>query len=77
MRCYTFGPGTRIASLLRTPSHATLPMTSWSPAESARLYHVAEWGDEYFHVGENGNVEVTPEGPGNGSIDLFELVGQI
>ncbi|MFT4649311.1 MAG: arginine decarboxylase [Glaciecola sp.] len=52
-------------------------MTSWSPAESARLYHVAEWGDEYFHVGENGNVEVTPEGPGNGSIDLFELVGQI
>ncbi|MCA9000966.1 MAG: biosynthetic arginine decarboxylase, partial [Planctomycetes bacterium] len=54
-----------------------MPETPWSPAESADLYHVAEWGDDYFHVGENGNIEVTPEGPDGGRIDLFQLVGQI
>ncbi len=52
-------------------------MTPWSPPDSARLFHVAEWGDDYFRVGENGNVLVTPEGDPAGSIDLFELVGQI
>ncbi|MCP5020915.1 MAG: biosynthetic arginine decarboxylase [bacterium] len=52
-------------------------MTSWNPTDSARLFHVVEWGDGYFRVGENGNVFVTPGGNPPGSIDLFELVGQI
>lgn len=52
-------------------------MTSWTPADSADLYHVANWGDDYFQVGENGNVVVTPDGEAGGSIDLFDLVAQI
>ncbi len=52
-------------------------MTSWSLADSAHLFHVAEWGDDYFQVGASGHVEVTPEGNASKAIDLFELVGQI
>ncbi|MDF1838345.1 MAG: biosynthetic arginine decarboxylase, partial [Planctomycetota bacterium] len=40
-------------------------------------YHVAEWGDDYFQVGEKGNVVVTPDGDSGGSIDLFDLVAQV
>jgi arginine decarboxylase len=49
----------------------------WSPAESFDLYNVRGWGNNYFSVGDQGNVMVHPGGPGTHSIDLKELVDEV
>ncbi|MCB9908976.1 MAG: biosynthetic arginine decarboxylase [Planctomycetes bacterium] len=52
-------------------------MDPWTPSDSANLYHVEDWGSDYFRVGPKGHLEVSPEGKQGETIDLFELVGQI
>ncbi|MEZ6004092.1 MAG: biosynthetic arginine decarboxylase [Planctomycetota bacterium] len=52
-------------------------MANWTQTDSANLYHIEDWGSDYFRIGKHGTVEVTPDGKNGASIDLFELVGQI
>ncbi|WP_100657890.1 biosynthetic arginine decarboxylase [Alteromonas flava] len=33
----------------------------WSIEDAERIYGVSRWGGGYFHIGENGNVQVTPD----------------
>jgi len=46
----------------------------WSPADSAELYRVADWGIDYFGVSETGRVQVQPERDPAWGIDLLEVV---
>lgn len=46
----------------------------WSPARSAELYFVDDWGDGYFSVNGDGHVAVKPVRGADIEIDLFEVV---
>lgn len=53
-------------------------MGSWTPKDAEQLYGVADWSGGYFAVGENGHIEVLPDGtPESPRIDLFEQLGTI
>ena len=47
---------------------------NWTPAASAQLYGLDQWGDPYFSVNARGHVLVQPRGDRGGSLDLVELV---
>ena len=49
-------------------------MGDWTIRDSAELYGIPNWGAGFFSVGENGNVEVRPQGASGSAIDLHELV---
>lgn len=51
--------------------------TSWTPADSGRLYNIGHWGEGYFSVNADGHVEVSPRRDSSRSIDLHELVGSL
>lgn len=34
---------------------------NWTIEDAERIYGVSRWGGGYFHIGENGNVQVTPD----------------
>lgn len=51
--------------------------TSWSIDDSARLYDIARWSDDYFHISENGTLLVSPARDPSKSIDLKALVDQL
>ncbi|UAA38941.1 biosynthetic arginine decarboxylase [Paraneptunicella aestuarii] len=36
-------------------------MTDWSIADAEKLYRVKRWGGGYFEIGENGNLQITPD----------------
>jgi len=44
-------------------------LSDWSIDAAERVYGVSQWGGGYFHIGENGNVHVTPV-PTNPSIRI-------
>ncbi|MNK68777.1 Biosynthetic arginine decarboxylase [compost metagenome] len=46
----------------------------WTIDDSNELYHLQGWGEPYFSVNEQGNIEVTPLGTRGGAIDLYGLV---
>jgi len=45
----------------------------WTPADSAALYRVGDWGDELFHINDKGNLAVRPAGSGGPEVDLMKL----
>jgi arginine decarboxylase len=47
----------------------------WSPAHSAELYRVAEWGEGFFEIGEKGHLVVVPGREAKSAVDLYEVVG--
>jgi arginine decarboxylase len=49
-------------------------MHGWTHRDSLELYNLEAWGAGFFTVNDRGHVEVRPQGPGNGGIDLLELV---
>lgn len=51
---------------------------NWSIEEAEQTYGVSRWGGGYFHIGENGNVKVTPD-PQNPSmrIDFKAVIDEI
>ena len=53
-------------------------MTDWSIADAEKLYHVKRWGGDYFEIGENGNLYITPtpENP-NIRIDFKAILDEI
>jgi arginine decarboxylase len=52
-------------------------LRAWTVRDSLELYNVNGWGRDFFTIGENGNVHVTPSGPGSAAIDLKELVDDL
>ena len=53
----------------------------WTHQDAEALYNVNNWGRGYFSVNAQGNLEVTPEGPGGPAgltpVDMHTLMGQI
>jgi arginine decarboxylase len=49
----------------------------WTVADSAEIYGVKYWGNNYFSINETGNVQAHPLGPDGGHIDLKELVDEV
>ncbi len=45
----------------------------WSTADSTELYGIKNWGNGYFRINTQGNVEVVPNNGQGNKIDLFEL----
>ena len=46
----------------------------WTAQDSARLYRVGEWGNDYFGVSESGTLTVHPTADPSHSLDLYEVV---
>ncbi|HEX8340265.1 MAG TPA: hypothetical protein VF624_05090, partial [Tepidisphaeraceae bacterium] len=55
----------------------TFTASEWSVEESAKLYNIAGWGQEYFSVNGEGNVAVHPTGERAKAIDLKKLVDDL
>jgi len=53
------------------------PSPTWTPADSARLYGIQQWGQGYFSVNPNGHVAVHPNQDPSQSIDLKKLVDEL
>ena len=49
----------------------------WTVADSAEIYGVKYWGNNFFSINDAGNVQSHPAGPENGRIDLKELVDEV
>jgi arginine decarboxylase len=49
----------------------------WTVADSAEVYGVKYWGNNYFSINDAGNVQSHPAGADNGKIDLKELVDEV
>jgi arginine decarboxylase len=49
----------------------------WTVADSAEIYGVKYWGNNYFSINDAGNVQAHPAGPDGGRIDLKELVDEV
>jgi arginine decarboxylase len=49
----------------------------WTVADSAEVYGVKYWGNNYFSINDAGNVQAHPAGTENGSIDLKDLVDEV
>src|SRR3569832_2532195 len=57
-------------------SSAGIPR-KWNVADSSELYGVKYWGNNYFSISDNGNVQAHPAGIDGGKIDLKELVDEV
>jgi arginine decarboxylase len=49
----------------------------WTVGDSAEMYGVRYWGNNYFSINDAGNVQAHPAGPENGKIDLKDLVDEV
>ncbi len=50
------------------------PMKPWGVSDSLKLYHIENWGDQFFNINPGGNLTVHPRqglGPG---IDLMKVI---
>ncbi len=57
---------------------ATAPLTRrWTPADSVDLYNIRGWGNDFFSVGKDGHMLVSPAGSGTTALDLKELVDEV
>jgi arginine decarboxylase len=55
----------------------TFTASEWSVEESAKLYNINGWGQEYFSISSEGNVAVHPTGERAKAIDLKKLVDDL
>ena len=58
----------------QTSTSDAAELAGWSVADSAALYGVNRWGDPYFSVNSQGNVQVKPQGERGAALDMVELV---
>jgi arginine decarboxylase len=49
----------------------------WTVADSAEIYGVKYWGNNYFSINEAGNAQAHPVGPEGARVDLKELVDEV
>ena len=47
---------------------------SWSPEQSAGLYGIDFWGNNYFGINRLGHVQVQPQGQTQPALDLFKTI---
>src|SRR3954469_1741698 len=59
-----------------SPDSNGSPDKVWTPADSARLYGISNWGQGYFSVNPAGHVAVHPHRNGK-QIDLKKLVDEL
>jgi arginine decarboxylase len=52
-------------------------VSDWSPQNSAELYGLDFWGNDYFNVNNKGNVTLTPFGASGPSVDLKEVTDNL
>lgn len=57
------------------PTHTTA--SNWTPADSAALYRVDDWGQGLFRINEQGNLAVCPTGNDGPQIDLKQLTDDL
>ncbi len=50
---------------------------AWTVQDSSELFNVNGWGQGFFSINAAGNVQVTPDGPDGGAIDLKELIDHL
>lgn len=48
--------------------------SAWTPSDSAELYRVEDWGEQYFHINEAGHVSVRVDTTQELELDLFHIV---
>ncbi len=53
------------------------PLRRWNRLEAMETYGIARWGCGYFDISDTGNLIVTPRGPGNGTMDMRELIDEL
>ncbi|WP_320675772.1 biosynthetic arginine decarboxylase [Prochlorococcus sp. MIT 1300] len=56
------------------PLANTAKNKKWTVLDSAALYGLDKWGEQYFSINELGHISVQPKGAGAGSLDLIDLV---
>lgn len=63
----------------KSPTHAFTKgkMSDWSVENSAKVYGINNWGNGYFKINEQGNVQVTPKNTKGPSVDLYELTQEL
>jgi arginine decarboxylase len=49
----------------------------WAVADAIETYGIREWGNNYFHISDEGRVLVTPQGQAGHTIDLKALVDEV
>jgi arginine decarboxylase len=49
----------------------------WSVADAIETYGIREWGNNYFHISDEGYVLVTPQGQAGHTINLKALVDEV
>ena len=62
-------------SIVKAPNLAE--KSKWTVDDSASLYGIAHWGDDYFHISDEGHVLVSPYREAHQSIDLSALVNRL
>ncbi len=53
---------------------ASTARRGWTVEDSAQLYDIARWGDDYFHISDEGTIQVSPGRDPANSTDLKQLV---
>lgn len=67
-----------VAAPAKSPTHAFIKAEStWSIADSSKLYGINNWGNGYFRINHEGNVAVTPKGEKGAAVDLYELTQEL
>ncbi|MBY0553141.1 biosynthetic arginine decarboxylase [bacterium] len=63
----------------KSPTHAFTKgkASEWSVENSAKVYGINNWGNGYFRINEQGNVQVTPKNTNGPSVDLYELTQEL
>ncbi len=61
------------------PNGATVPGTGkpWTIADSAKTYGIANWGQGYFSINDDGHVAVHPRQDKSQTVDLKKLVDEL
>ena len=79
LSAYAIFAGVRAEIFFNVRAHeqpAGIPR-KWTVADSAEVYGVKYWGNNYFSINDAGNVQAHPAGADGGSIDLKELVDEV
>tara|TARA_Y100001970_G_scaffold293830_1_gene443623 strand:- start:6917 stop:8860 length:1944 start_codon:yes stop_codon:yes gene_type:complete len=49
----------------------------WEIKDSAELYEIDQWGDKYFSINKDGNIQIAPQGKEGPHIDLYKLTKEL
>ena len=58
-------------------TNLTTNSNQWTVSDSASLYGLDRWGEEYFSINDQGNISVQPQGAKGETLDLLELIKEL